>query len=109
MQGPLFVNGGEGDDRTGLLEREPVMLPGERNVTPPMGHVISSTPGTLDNTIAATVTIEHSQLADPVIGVSIETRHDDTVADDRRRRDQRQLHADYEGDATSAPRSTRRP
>jgi hypothetical protein len=50
IQGPLFVNGGEGADRTGLLEREPVMLPGERNETPAMGNVISATPGTLDNT-----------------------------------------------------------
>ena len=63
IQGPLFVNGGEGVDRTGLLEREPVMLPGETNLTPSMGHVISSTPGTLDNSTAATVTIEHSRLA----------------------------------------------
>src|SRR5262249_36113996 len=27
IQGPLFINGGEGADRTGLPEREPVMLP----------------------------------------------------------------------------------
>ena len=58
IQGPLFVNGGEGANRAGLLEREPVMLPGERNETPPMGNVISSTPGTVDNSVAATVTIE---------------------------------------------------
>ncbi|MFN2611440.1 MAG: hypothetical protein ABR507_11310 [Actinomycetota bacterium] len=67
IQGPLFVNGGEGANRTGLLEREPVMLPGELNQTPSMGHVISSTPGTLDNTIAATITIEHSLLSKVVI------------------------------------------
>ena len=60
VQGPLFVNGGEGQDRTGLLEREPLMLPGERNVTPSMGKVVTSTPGTLDGSIAATVTIDHS-------------------------------------------------
>ena len=62
IQGPLFINGGEGEDRTGLLEREPVMLPGERNERPNMGNVVSSTPGTLDNSIAATVTIDPSKL-----------------------------------------------
>jgi len=70
IQGPLFVNGGEGANRAGLLEREPVMLPGERNETPSMGHVISSTPGTLDNTVAATVTIEHSLLS--TIGITVD-------------------------------------
>jgi Ca2+-binding RTX toxin-like protein len=77
IQGPLFVNGGEGANRAGLLEREPVMLPGERNQTPAMGHVVSSTPGTLDNSVAATVTIEHSQLA--TIGLSIDAGTSNTV------------------------------
>ena len=77
IQGPLFVNGGEGQDRTGLLEREPVMLPGEKNITPPMGRVISSTPGTTDGTIAATVTIEHSTL--PSVSVSPEPGTNNTV------------------------------
>ncbi|MDX6471351.1 MAG: large repetitive protein, partial [Gaiellaceae bacterium] len=63
VQGPLFLNGGEGTNRTGLLEREPVMLPGETNTTPPMGTVASSTPGSADGSIAATVTISHSSLA----------------------------------------------
>ena len=75
IQGPLFVNGGEGADRTGLLEREPVMLPGEKNLTPSMGLVITSTPGTLDNTIAATVTIEHSQLATISIEADVGTNN----------------------------------
>src|SRR5438132_10298822 len=57
VQGPLFVNGSVGKDRTGLLEREPVMLPGERNETPAMGNVVSSTPGAPDGSVAATVTI----------------------------------------------------
>src|SRR5258708_23350992 len=38
------------------------MLPGERNETPSMGHVVSGTPGTQDNTVAATVTINPSVL-----------------------------------------------
>ena len=75
IQGPLFINGGEGADRTGLLEREPVMLPGEKNLTPSMGLVITSTPGTLDNTIAATVTIEHSQLATISIEADVGTNN----------------------------------
>src|SRR5260370_22892993 len=62
LQGPLFVNGGEGKNRTGLLEREPLMLPAERNETPSTGHVFSGTPGTQANTLAATVTINPSAL-----------------------------------------------
>jgi Ca2+-binding RTX toxin-like protein len=63
VQGPLFVNGGVGKDRTGLLEREPVMLPGERNETPSMGDVISSTPGAPDGSVPGTVTIDKTTLA----------------------------------------------
>src|SRR5437879_10556750 len=63
VQGPLFVNGGEGASRTGLLEREPVMLPRELNETPAMGSVVSSTQGTSDNTVAATVTINPISVA----------------------------------------------
>src|SRR5438132_2807271 len=73
VQGPLFVNGSVGKDRTGLLEREPVMLPGERNETPSMGNVVSSTPGAPDGSVAATVTIEHSKLGGATgIGVAAE-------------------------------------
>ena len=62
-----------GKDRTGLLEREPVMLPGERNETPSMGNVVSSTPGAPDGSVAATVTIEHSKLGGATgIGVAAE-------------------------------------
>ncbi len=77
IQGPLFINGGEGEDFTGLLEREPVMLPGETNITPAMGRVITSTPGTTDGTIAATVTIEHSSF--PAISVAPENGTNNTV------------------------------
>ena len=53
------------------------MLPGEKNLTPSMGLVITSTPGTLDNTIAATVTIEHSQLA--TISIEADTGTNNSV------------------------------
>ena len=62
IQGPLFINGAQGTDRTGLLEREPVMLPGELNQKPSMGLVISATPGAQDGSVAATITINPSQL-----------------------------------------------
>src|SRR5260370_29546433 len=52
LQGPLFVNVGEGKNRTGLLDREPVMLPGHRNETPSMRHVVSGTPAPHDNPLA---------------------------------------------------------
>src|SRR5262245_66123131 len=45
IQGPLFINGGSGAERTGLVEREPVILPGERNQEPAEGQGIPSTPG----------------------------------------------------------------
>ncbi|HEX9504623.1 MAG TPA: hypothetical protein VGA62_01335, partial [Acidimicrobiia bacterium] len=78
VQGPLFINGGEGTDRTGLLEREPLMLPGERNELPSMGHVVSSTPGTDDNSVAATVTIDPSTI--PRIKID-QVKVDHTVQD----------------------------
>ena len=34
VQGPLRVRGGLGDDRTGLFEREPIMLPKGHNGLP---------------------------------------------------------------------------
>ncbi|HET7129920.1 MAG TPA: hypothetical protein VFJ93_12675, partial [Gaiellaceae bacterium] len=77
IQGPLFVNGGEGANRAGLLEREPVMLPGERNETPSMGQVVSSTPGTTNGAVAATVTIEHASLG--TIGLSVDAGTSNTV------------------------------
>ena len=60
IQGPLFVNGGEGADRTGLLEREPLMLPKERNLKPAMGAIITSTEGA--GATPATVTIDVSTI-----------------------------------------------
>src|SRR5205807_9698323 len=60
VQGPLFINGGEGKDRTGLLEREPVMLPAERNEAPPMGAVVSATAGSQNPAGAATLTVDSS-------------------------------------------------
>ena len=68
LQGPLLVNGGEGADRTGLLEREPVMLPGEKNLTPSMGKVVDGTEAVQDtngNVVTpATITIDPSTLAE---------------------------------------------
>ena len=72
IQGPLFIRGGLGEDRTGLLEREPVMLPrgGSRpdlfpgkpevNLKPSMGIVIAATETPPD--AAATITIDASTL-----------------------------------------------
>ncbi len=69
IQGPLFIRGGAGDDRTGLFEREPVMLPRggghdaskpELNQRPSMGSVVVSTDTPPDP--AATVTIDASPL-----------------------------------------------
>ena len=42
IQGPLMITGAEGPDRTGLLEREPIMLPYEKNEKPSMGDVESA-------------------------------------------------------------------
>ena len=62
IQGPLFINGGEGTDRTGLLEREPLMLPRERNLKPAMGAVITATEGSADGSVPATITIDASTI-----------------------------------------------
>ena len=71
IQGPLLINGGEGKDRTGLLEREPVMLPGETNLTPSMGHVITGTEAITDSNgnvvTPATITIDPSTLGEVAI------------------------------------------
>ena len=96
IQGPLFVNGGEGADRTGLLEREPVMLPGERNITPSMGVVDGATEAITDtdgNVVTpATITIDPSTLAQVSItqpaGIT-----DHSVQDDRDQRHRRHVHA----------------
>ena len=40
LEGAVLINGGVGDDRSGDLEREPVMLPSERNLTPGIGREI---------------------------------------------------------------------
>src|SRR5262249_3742570 len=45
IQGPLFINGGSGADRTGLLARRPVMLAGGADQQTPQGTGISSSPG----------------------------------------------------------------
>jgi Ca2+-binding RTX toxin-like protein len=65
IQGPLFIRGGLGEDRTGLFEREPVMLPGEFNQRPSMGDVVSATEAVA--TTPATITIDPSTLTDVVI------------------------------------------
>ena len=65
IQGPLFVNGGEGDDRTGLLEREPLMLPRERNLKPAMGAIVSAAEGSGDGVTPATVTIDPGTILPP--------------------------------------------
>ena len=66
IQGPLFIRGGLGDDRTGLFEREPVMLPGERNIKPSMGNVISAAEGS-----PATITIDPSTLRQVQIDTTV--------------------------------------
>ncbi|MEX2645398.1 MAG: choice-of-anchor D domain-containing protein [Gaiellaceae bacterium] len=60
IQGPLFIRGGLGEDRTGLFEREPVMLPGEFNRRPSMGDVITATEAS--GPTPATITIDPSTL-----------------------------------------------
>jgi hypothetical protein len=62
IQGPLYILGGEGTDRTGLLEREPIMLPGETNIRDNLGDVVSAAEAVTDpdgNIITpATITID---------------------------------------------------
>ena len=62
IQGPLYILGGEGIDRTGLLEREPIMLPGETNIKDNLGDVVEATEAVTDvdgNIITpATITID---------------------------------------------------
>jgi len=60
IQGPLFILGGEGADRTGLLEREPIMLPGERNMLEGLGDVLAATEETAAG--PATITIDPADL-----------------------------------------------
>jgi RTX calcium-binding nonapeptide repeat (4 copies) len=60
IRGPLILRGGPGEDRTGLLEREPVMLPGERNAAANVGSVVRSTEAAV--VTPATVTIDPSTL-----------------------------------------------
>ena len=74
IQGPLFIRGGLGDDRTGLFEREPVMLPGERNIKPSMGNVISAAGGP-----PATITIDPSSLRQ--IGIDTKVGGNATTAE----------------------------
>lgn len=59
IQGPLILIGGEGADRTGLLEREPIMLPGEINLKASLGNVVGATEATLNS--PATITIDPTQ------------------------------------------------
>jgi Ca2+-binding RTX toxin-like protein len=56
IQGPLFIVGGIGVDRSGLFEREPVMLPGEVNLKDSLGVVLAATEATAD--VPATITID---------------------------------------------------
>ena len=68
IQGPLFVRGGLGDDRTGLFELEPVMLPAgylgrlERNEKPSMGNVTAPPAPSAASADPATVTIDPTGL-----------------------------------------------
>ena len=67
IQGPLFIVGGEGSDLTGLLEREPVMLPGETNNLASLGDVVAGSEGGANNVPPATVTIDADDLDDAAI------------------------------------------
>ena len=67
IAGPLFINGGEPNNFTGLLEREPLMLPRERNLKPAMGAIVSATEAGPANTPPATALLDMSQiLGDPL-------------------------------------------
>jgi len=99
IQGPLFINGGIGTDRTGLLEREPVMLPAERNETPSMGAVVSATAGSLDNTTAATITIDPSTLG----GVQVTRSADNVVQEIAINADGGTFTLSYNGGTSSGP------
>ena len=70
IQGPLFIRGGLGEDRTGLFEREPVMLPGEFNRRPSMGDVVSATEAS--GPTPATITIDPSTLSQIVVATTDE-------------------------------------
>ena len=61
IQGPLFINGGSGPDRTGLLESEPVMLPGETDELPAMGNVAGATEAA--GIVPATITINPGDIS----------------------------------------------
>ncbi|MGP0628314.1 LEPR-XLL domain-containing protein [Nitrospina sp. 32_T5] len=56
IKGPLFIVGGFGEDRSGLFEREPIMLPGETNFKESMGDVLAATEA--DEFNPATLTID---------------------------------------------------
>ena len=60
IQGPLYIIGGEGRNRSALYERDPMMLPYERNVKPGWAHVVSATDATTG--LPATVTIRKADL-----------------------------------------------
>jgi hypothetical protein len=60
IQGPLFINGGSGPDRTGLTELVPVMLPYEIDEKTPVGDVKAATESV--GPTPATVTIDPTQI-----------------------------------------------
>lgn len=66
IQGPLFITGGPFTNRTGLLERDPIMLPYETNIRPDaLGSVLDANEGGVSNDPPADITINLNSLADP--------------------------------------------
>src|SRR5439155_24528293 len=61
IQGPLFITGGEGPDRTGLLEREPVTLPYEINEKQATGDVVAAADAV--GALPATITINPNDIS----------------------------------------------
>lgn len=65
IQGPLFITGGPFTNRTGLLERDPIMLPYETNIRPDaLGTVVSAVEGDPGKGEPATIKINLNSLAD---------------------------------------------
>ena len=60
IQGPRFVTGGSGPDRTGLTELEPIILPYEINEKTAVGDVSAATEAV--GPTPATVTIDPTQI-----------------------------------------------
>jgi Ca2+-binding RTX toxin-like protein len=66
IQGPLFIVGGPFANRTGLLERDPIMLPYETNIRPDaLGGVVSALEGDPGTGTPATIRIDLNDTSDP--------------------------------------------